>query len=145
MWVQSLGLLSWYYHGYFRWHSCCLLVVVSQSVWQRVDWDVPGPWFNIDTGAYQYRQSHCWDKPVVRCLISSMGFPVPVRQHIPIESGPMQDISELIRCSTAFMPHSAIGNRINCCNETPLSYAMCDHGHLHPHLKNLTLDPAQMA
>ena len=47
-----------------------------------------GPWFNIKMSSYQYR------KPIVEIrrsynrLISPIGFPIPVRRHLYIESGP---------------------------------------------------------
>ena len=37
----------------------------------------PGPWFNTKMSSYQYRRSH-----------SAMGFPILVRRHLYIESGP---------------------------------------------------------
>ena len=45
----------------------------------------PGPWFNIKMTSYQYRKSDCGDKTVV---ISIMRFPILVRCHLYIESGP---------------------------------------------------------
>ena len=45
-------------------------------------WQFTGPWFNIKMSSYQYRKSHCGD------LISTMGFPILVRCHLYIESGP---------------------------------------------------------
>ena len=40
-----------------------------------------GPWFNIKMSSYQYRESHCGDKTVIK-------FPILVRCHLYIESGP---------------------------------------------------------
>ena len=42
---------------------------------------VPGGQFNIKMPSYQYMKSHCGDKTVVR-------FPILVRWHLDIESGP---------------------------------------------------------
>ena len=41
--------------------------------------------FNIKMSAYQYRKSHCRHKTILR---PSMGFPILVRWHLYIESGP---------------------------------------------------------
>ena len=82
----------------------------------------PGGRFNIKMSSYQYRQSHCgghtvlWlsdfhsgifclssiGNPIVEirqsydCLISTMVFPVLVRQYLDIESGPRQDIRRVV-------------------------------------------------
>ena len=37
---------------------------------------------------FQYRKSHCGDKTVLELSISTMGFPLLVRQHLYVESGP---------------------------------------------------------
>ena len=47
-----------------------------------------GPWFNIKMSPCQYRKSHCGDKTVVRSSYLIMGFPILVRRHLYIESGP---------------------------------------------------------
>ena len=49
---------------------------------------IPGPRFNIKTSSYQYRKFHCGDKTILRPLISTMEFPILVRRHLYIESGP---------------------------------------------------------
>ena len=51
-------------------------------------WDDPGPRFNINMPSYQYRKSHCGDKTILRPSYPKMGFPILVRRHIYIESGP---------------------------------------------------------
>ena len=58
------------------------------------------PWFNIKMSSYQYRISRCGDKTILRPLISTMGFPILVRWHLYIESGPCtQFINVKILCS----------------------------------------------
>ena len=47
-----------------------------------------GAWFNIKMSSYQYRKSHCGDKTVVRSSYLHKGFPILVRKHLYIESGP---------------------------------------------------------
>ena len=59
----------------------------KELIWPYQLWWCPGPWFNIKMSSYQCRKSHCGDKTVVS-LISTMGFPILVRQHAYIESGP---------------------------------------------------------
>ena len=49
---------------------------------------LPGDWFNIKTPSYQHRKSHCGDRRSYDRLISTMGFPILVRQHFYIESRP---------------------------------------------------------
>ena len=51
----------------------------------------PGPRFKIKMSSYQYRKSHCGDKTVVRSSYLQMGFPILVRRHLYIESGPWQN------------------------------------------------------
>ena len=69
-----------------------------------------GPWFIIKMSSYQYRKSHCGGKTILppsclhngisntgktaslKHLISTMGFPILVRQHLYIESGPSTKI-----------------------------------------------------
>ena len=61
------------------------MIIYWQSLWD------PGGWFNIKMSSYQYRKSHCGDKTIWRSsdrLISTMGFPILVRWHLYIESGP---------------------------------------------------------
>ena len=48
----------------------------------------PGPLFNIKMSSYQYWKSHCGDRRSYDRLISTMGFPILVRRHLFIESGP---------------------------------------------------------
>ena len=40
-----------------------------------------GSLFNIKISLYQYRKSHCWDKPILR-PISTMEFPILIRWHL---------------------------------------------------------------
>ena len=51
------------------------------------DEKITGGWFNKKMSSYQYRKSHCGSGSYDR-LISTMGFPIPVRRHLYIESGP---------------------------------------------------------
>ena len=44
------------------WHSC--VVTVMNSQWKNKN--SPGPWFNIKMSSYQYRNSHCGDKTILR-------------------------------------------------------------------------------
>ena len=61
----------------------------------------PGPQFNIKMTSYQYRKSHCGDKTIAYDrLISTMGFPILVRQHLYIESGPRL----LGKCEVSYHP-----------------------------------------
>ena len=62
-----------------------------RSGWQQKE--IPklcltGGWINMKMSSYQYRKSHCGDKTIVDRLISTMGFPILVRWHLYIESGP---------------------------------------------------------
>ena len=41
-----------------------------------------GVWFNIKMLSYQYRKSHCWDKMILWCSVSTVGFPILVRQYL---------------------------------------------------------------
>ena len=50
-WQPLLELLSWY---------PLVLVKSLQLIWRS------GDWFNIKTASYQYRQSHCGDKTILR-------------------------------------------------------------------------------
>ena len=50
-WRPLLELLSWY---------PLVLVKSLQLIWRS------GDWFNIKTASYQYRQSHCGDKTILR-------------------------------------------------------------------------------
>ena len=78
-----LSCVSWSFHK--NWYLLDshnnIPVLYPPSLW-------PGAWFNIKMPSYQYRKSHCGDKTVVDHLISTMGIPIPVRQHIYIESAP---------------------------------------------------------
>ena len=47
-----------------------------------------GPWFNIKMSSYQYRKSHCGDKTILWPSYLHNGFPILVRRHLYIESGP---------------------------------------------------------
>ena len=58
------------------------------------------PWFNIKMTSYQHRKSHCGDKTILRPLISTMGFPILVRWHLYIESGPC------LSCTASTMVHA---------------------------------------
>ena len=57
------------------------------SWWYR-KFRTPAPWFNIKMTSYQYKKSHSGDRRSDDRLISTMGFPVLVRLHLYIESGP---------------------------------------------------------
>ena len=73
-----------YAFGFHVGDDCCffcdqfhtaLLVDSSKAFWNRFR---SGPWFNIKMLSYQYRESHCGDKTVVRW----------VRWHLYIDSAP---------------------------------------------------------
>ena len=59
-----------------HWLQYKLILLLYQERFQS------GPRFNIKMSSYQYRKSH-YDR-----LISTMGFPILVRWHLHIESGP---------------------------------------------------------
>ena len=49
---------------------------------------LPGGLFNVEMPSYQYRKFHCGDRWSYHHLFSTMGFPILVRWHHFIESGP---------------------------------------------------------
>ena len=74
------------YEALSRLHKPWSYVFEKQNICQQ-SWN-SGPWFNIKMTSYQYRESHCGDKTIYDRLISTMGFPMLVRRHLDIESGP---------------------------------------------------------
>ena len=48
----------------------------------------PGGWINIKMPSYQYMKSHYGDKTILRPSYLHNGFPILVRRHLYIESGP---------------------------------------------------------
>ena len=56
---RSINWLLKYGVHYLTWNDC-------QSTWRYAINSASGPWFNIKMPSYQYRKSHCGDKPVVR-------------------------------------------------------------------------------
>ena len=56
--------------------------------WWYGKFRTPAPWFNIKMTSYQYKKSHSGDRRSDDRLISTIGFPILVRLHLYIESGP---------------------------------------------------------
>ena len=54
----------------------------------------PGGWFNINMSSYQHRKSHCGDKTILRP--STMGFPILIRWHLYIETGPRPSATTIL-------------------------------------------------
>ena len=53
----------------------------NQLIYRYPDDKIHGTWFIIKMASYQYRNSHCGDKTILRRLISIMRLPVLVRYH----------------------------------------------------------------
>ena len=69
--------------AYMTWNMCPMTSVTRWLVWTVVPLllkgpDVaatPGPWFNIKMSSYQYRNSHCGDKTILRPSYLHNGIP----------------------------------------------------------------------
>ena len=64
-----------------------------------------GDWINIKLQSYQYRNFHCGDKTILRppFFHNAIGFPILVRRHLYIKSGPTTWSSPYLQ-----MPNSAL-------------------------------------
>ena len=88
MWVEqewkAPKLICFHSRGLVQYKDA-ISPVLDIPLWRNQS---PGPWFNIKMSSYQYRKSHCGDRRSYDRLISTMGFPIPVRWHLYIESEP---------------------------------------------------------
>ena len=68
--------------------SCRERFHVIMSSWHDEMLRPSGPWFNIKMSSYQYRNSHCGDKTVVRSSYLRHGISYTGKMSSYIESGP---------------------------------------------------------
>ena len=97
-----LSITVWTLMWFFSFHIeyFCYNLSLYGLIWIKMnavfcfpEFEHPGPWFNIKMTSCQYRKFHVEIRRSYDRLISTMGFPILVRRHLYIESGPGENIN----------------------------------------------------